>query len=610
MLHQFRFRTVLLAIAFFGTIASVYAQKKTAFVQFYGSTKSNSKNINGVTIDVFENGSVVQNLQSADNGSFIVMMDLNKQFLLVFSKSGYIPKSIQVNSAVPPDAADIGYAFKANVELYEDIGGGAAKADPMSKPTAILHYDATYDDFDFDPVYTKRIQQEQQDALKAAAEAKRDAERARLDSLNKAWNDSIAKNRVRDSTMLAQRNALEKAKQDSILRAQAAAAALAAAEKAKNDSIARAEAEKKRLDELARNKAVADSIASAKAQAAALAKARQDSIAKATLAEKAHLDSLNKAEAERKRLDELAQKKAREDSIALAQANLKKKQDEEKARLAAEAKERARLDSIAKADVAAAKLAEQARQKAAADSSARAQARQKEIADSTSKANAAEATRQKALADAQAKATVDSLAKAKADAAEARKKFVADSTTQAMADKAREKSRQDSITRAEANARALAEARKKAEADSIASAEVERQKQEALAKVKAEEEAKAKEDAEQQKLLLAERARQDSIAALQRAQKEKEDADKKAAIAAEIQARKDALAKANTYEKTERTPSIAIPKIKESDYNEGITDEKITESNRSIERTVIKREGVTNNYQKITYNWEIGRAHV
>ena len=54
----------------------------------------------------------------------------------------------------------------------------------------------------------------------------------------------------------------------------------------------------------------------------------------------------------------------------------------------------------AKADAAAAKLAEAARLKASADSSAKALARQKFVQDSTAKADAADAARQKALADA------------------------------------------------------------------------------------------------------------------------------------------------------------------------------------------------------------------
>jgi hypothetical protein len=625
-MNSLRLKFFFLTALFLG--ASTFlsnAQKKTSFLQINGTIKTSGKNLGAVEIKVMENGSAVQSVQSKDNGSFIVMMDLNKDYEIVFSKPGYIPKTIIANSVVPPDQADIGYAFKCNLELFEDVAG-ASRSASMNKPVAKIAYNTTYEDFDFDPIYTKRIQAEQQEALKAAADAKREQDRDRLDSLNKAWNDSIARIKDRNAILAAENAARDKARQDSISKA--TAASLAA--KAHADSLSRVEAEKKRLEEIARNKAAADSIAAAKAQLAALEKARQDSIVKANLADKARQDSIAKASAEQKKLEELARQKAAADSIALAQAELKKKQEEDKAKAIADAKERSRLDSIAKADAAAAKIAEATRLKASADSLAKVQAMQKAIADSTAKANAAEAARQKALADAQSKATADSIAKVKAEetarqkaladsqakaradsiekakaaAIEARKKFVADSTAQATVERGREKSRQDSITRAEANARALAEARKKVEADSIARAEVERQKQDALAKAKAEQEAKDKAEADRQTQLLADKARQDSITNAAKAEKEKEDADRKAQIAAEIQARKDALAKANTYEKSEtKAPTTAVPKIKESDYSEGITDEKISETNRNIQRTVVKKDGTTYNYQKITYNW-------
>jgi len=34
-----------------------------------------------------------------------------------------------------------------------------------------------------------------------------------------------------------------------------------------------------------------------------------------------------------------------------------------------------------------------------------------------------------------------------------------------------------------------------------------------------------------------------------------------------------------------------------------VTEEKVEEINRTIFRTVVKKDGATNNYQKIVYNW-------
>ena len=47
----------------------------------------------------------------------------------------------------------------------------------------------------------------------------------------------------------------------------------------------------------------------------------------------------------------------------------------------------------------------------------------------------------------------------------------------------------------------------------------------------------------------------------------------------------------------------AIPKIRDSDYKEGVTDETVNETNRVIYRTVVKKDGNAFNYQKIAYTW-------
>ena len=90
-----------------------------------------------------------------------------------------------------------------------------------------------------------------------------------------------------------------------------------------------------------------------------------------------------------------------------------------------------------------------------------------------------------------------------------------------------------------------------------------------------------------------------------KAQNDKEEQERKAKLLAEIEAKKQMLAKANSVEeKSKPLPKTApIPKIVDSDYREGVTEETITETNRVIYRTVIKKEGLAFNYQKIVYSW-------
>jgi hypothetical protein len=74
----------------------------------------------------------------------------------------------------------------------------------------------------------------------------------------------------------------------------------------------------------------------------------------------------------------------------------------------------------------------------------------------------------------------------------------------------------------------------------------------------------------------------------------------------EIEAQKEALAKASQpvrdTTKSSPTAANALPTI-DKDYPEGISDETITENNRTIYRTVIKRSTSQDVFSKVVYSW-------
>ena len=279
-------------------------------------------------------------------------------------------------------------------------------------------------------------------------------------------------------------------------------------EKARQDSIAKAESELAAAEEL-RKAAEAEELAKQKEQA------RLDSIAKVErVAQEAEL---KRQQEEAARLAQEQSEKARQDSIAQAAALAA-----EEARKAAEAeelakqKEQARLDSIAEVERLA-KEAELKRQQEEATRLAQAQAekaRQDGIAQAT--AQAAEEARKAAEAEELAKqkeqARLDSIAEVERLAKEAELKRQQEEATR-LAQAQAEKARQDGI--AQATAQAAEEARKAAEAEELAKqkeqarldsiAEVERLAKEAELKRQEEEVARL---AQEQ----AEKARQDGIA--------------------------------------------------------------------------------------------------
>jgi colicin import membrane protein len=181
--------------------------------------------------------------------------------------------------------------------------------------------------------------------------------------------------------------------------------------------------------------------------------------------------------------DESAQRKAREDAVAKAEAETRAK---------TEAKAKADADAQAKADAKARAQAE-ARTKADAEAQAKADSKARAKAESQAKAEAA------AQAKAEAKAKAEEEARAKAEAkAQARAEAKAKAEEEAKTGtEAKAQVRAEAKAKAEAVAQAKAEQKAKAEEEARTKAEAKAQAK-AEAKTKAEEEAKARAEAKAQ----------------------------------------------------------------------------------------------------------------
>ncbi len=624
-------------------LLSTAVSAQMGFVRVMGKARQNGAPLSNVTISISAPGAPAQTVASKDNGTYDFNLVLQKNYTITFTKYGVVTKVVEFNTTVPGDMTDIIFENEFSLDFIEDIAG-VSQDNSMNKPVAKLSYNPTYEDFVHDANYSRQIKEEQTLAKRASEELKRQQDRARLDSLNKIWNDSLVNAKDREAKLTALRAEQEKARKDSLARAQQQAqlaAAAAAREKAQQDSIARVQAEalrmqeiaafreKSRLDSLAkveREKQRQDSLTTARAAAAAKAKAEEE----ARLQEKNRQDSLAavaKAETERKRLEaeekirlELLVKQ-RQDSTTRAEAALKIRQKE-----IADSTQRATA-GLALQQAEARKqqeLMEKATEKARQDSMALAaqqlKERQKFVADSTQKA-AADLEARKSLEKAQLaaleKARVDSVKRAEVALAE-------EKTRMAAAAKVAEKARQDSVQSAIAAEKTrnaeLALQREQSRKDSVARAERERSEAIALktrndsiakaeSELKAQQEAEAKVKAEQERkeLLAQEKARQDSIYLAQQALAEQVEADRKAKAYAEIEAKKQLLSKTSEaggeIKTAPKVSAAPVAKIVDSDYKEGVTEEKLAESNRNIQRIVVKKDGTTVVYQKVVYNY-------
>lgn len=258
--------------------ASVLAQ--TGQIQVGGTVTENNKKLPGAVIQLYANGSLQRTITS-DNGKYSLTLDLGVDYVITFSKPGYITKRINFSTQnVPTDRAKNPFSdFPIDVSIFPEVTG-VDLDDVLKQPIAKIVYDPSYQkvgDFNYDDAYTKSIQslidkllKAQHDAEDKAKEvdaqyrkaiAKADGEFHGKDYDN-AKQDYLAAEQIKPSEQYPkdQVAAIDKLKQ------QATSDAAAAIAQKKSDSLAaikKAVAQKRAADSIANAKKAADAALAA-----------------------------------------------------------------------------------------------------------------------------------------------------------------------------------------------------------------------------------------------------------------------------------------------------------------------------------------------------------
>jgi hypothetical protein len=273
------------------------------------------------------------------DGNFTIKLDFQKEYKILFSRKGYIPQFIVVNTNVDKERiADAFYPKEFNARLFEDIPG-LNPADIITNPIGKVFYQEDLNDFEWDDAYTASMK-EKLEALRA--EVKIQKEKNKLNALSAA---DLEKQRAAEAERLKLEAAARKKAEEEAQAAEKLRKANEAAEaKARRDAEESARKEKELAD--AREKREADEKTKAEADAAEKARKEKelaDARAKREADEKAkaEADAAEKSRKEKELADARAKREADE------KARLEALENDRKAKEAAAAEE-ARLDELAK----------------------------------------------------------------------------------------------------------------------------------------------------------------------------------------------------------------------------------------------------------------------
>lgn len=79
---------------------------------------------------------------------------INKQFIIEFSKPGYVSKFIEINTKMPPERK-LAFIFPFEVNIFKEIEG--LDISLLKRPVAKVVYNLIEHQFDYDDGYTNKI---------------------------------------------------------------------------------------------------------------------------------------------------------------------------------------------------------------------------------------------------------------------------------------------------------------------------------------------------------------------------------------------------------------------------------------------------------------------
>ncbi len=198
---------------------SVFSQKdegKDAVFILKGNTRLMSgKSTEGVDMELKKDGQVIKKIASEKKGKYYLQMDVstsnkNNEYLLYISQVGTVPKTLSINTYIPPEEFNIysvpRYDFDLEIKMLETT----VKDIVLERPSGKIFWSKELHAFDFDQEYAKLIQKDM-----AKLEADPDKYLKILAAKQKKEDEKRAKQKVIE-------DAKEKLKQDSLNAIQAA----------------------------------------------------------------------------------------------------------------------------------------------------------------------------------------------------------------------------------------------------------------------------------------------------------------------------------------------------------------------------------------------------
>ncbi|RUT73477.1 hypothetical protein, partial [Ancylomarina longa] len=157
----------ILLLSFLSSSFVSQAQQKYSI---FGKVKIENGSLDNTIITIFKNAVKTDSKMVENSGKFNFDLEFGNDYMLVFSKEGFVTKKVSISTFVPADilSRDSQFPpFKFMVSLFPAYKG--LDLSIFDQPMGMIMYDKELDDFDYDRDYDSQIR----DAIRRAEEEAR-----------------------------------------------------------------------------------------------------------------------------------------------------------------------------------------------------------------------------------------------------------------------------------------------------------------------------------------------------------------------------------------------------------------------------------------------------
>ncbi|MDG1262155.1 MAG: hypothetical protein P8H59_06855 [Flavobacteriales bacterium] len=146
----------------------------------YGSIKNSEtkKKMDGIEIVVLKDGSPFDDFVTTGSGKYEFELPLGHDYIISYSKEGFVPKKLQVNTkGIPAEDMEGGFQMNLEVTIFEYIEGFDLSI--VESPVGKANFSAQQNSIDWDMNYTGRMMSKIEDELERLAKLGDELEKMR-----------------------------------------------------------------------------------------------------------------------------------------------------------------------------------------------------------------------------------------------------------------------------------------------------------------------------------------------------------------------------------------------------------------------------------------------